>query len=432
MATSVWLGEDVDVTLLAANGGSPIRTERWPLWPASAPGTLDALNEVLHSGRWAISGPYQGKQSFERRFAAAFAEFHEVPHCVPTSSGTASLMVALEACGVGSGHEVIIPGLTWVANASTVAGVNAVPVPVDVDPRTLCLDPAAVERAITPRTAAIVVVHLYSAVADLDALTAIAERHGIPLIEDCAQAHGARYRDRRVGTFGAFGTFSMQHSKVLTSGEGGAVITADAALSRRAEHLRADGRTYTPHVPAVGEMELAQTAELMGSNRCLSEFQAAILLTQLELLDEQNERRRANAALLDEGLGSIGLTPQVSSPGTTHRTYYEWAGRIEDDEIAELGVERIAQAVAAELAGAAVSPGYPPMNHNRLYQPSTRARFKGRSGLDLTGYSLPVAEDAGRRFATIHHSALLGNESDMKDIVRAFEKVFANHQELRD
>lgn len=114
------------------------------------PGVLDALNEVLHSGRWSISGPYQGRQSFERRFAAAFADFHGIRHCVPTSSGTASLMVALESCGVGADNEVIIPGLTWVANASTVVGVNAVPVPVDVDPRTLCLDPAAVERAITP------------------------------------------------------------------------------------------------------------------------------------------------------------------------------------------------------------------------------------------------------------------------------------------
>lgn len=422
----------MDVTLLAVNGGSPIRTQQWPLWPASGPGALDALNEVLHSGRWAISGPYQGKQSFERRFAAAFADFHGIGHCVPTSSGTASLMVALEACGVGAGHEVIIPGLTWVANASTVAGVNAVPVPVDVDPHTLCLDPAAVERAITPRTAAIVVVHLYSAVADLDALTAIADRHGIPLIEDCAQAHGARYRGRRVGTFGAFGTFSMQHSKVLTSGEGGAVITGDPALSRRAEHLRADGRTYTPDEPAVGEMELAQTAELMGSNRCISEFQAAILLTQLELLDEQNERRRANAALLDEGLGALGITPQVSSAGTTERTYYEWAGRIADDEIGRLGVERIAPAVAAELAGAGIYASYPPMNHNRLYRPATRTRFNGVPGLDLTGYALPVAEDAGQRVVTIHHSALLGDESDMKDIVRAFEKVFTNHQELHD
>lgn len=409
----------------------------WPRWPEPAPGALDVLNEVLHSGRWAISGHYQGKRGFERRFAEAFANFHQTAnfpqttHCVPTSSGTASLMVALEACGVGAGDEVIIPGLTWVANASTVAGVNAVPVPVDVDPQTFCLDPDAVERAITPRTAAIVVVHLYSAVADLDRLTAVAQQHGIPLIEDCAQAHGATYRDRRVGTFGAAGTFSMQHSKVLTSGEGGAVITADAALARRAEHLRADSRSYLDHEPRVGQMELAQTAEVMGSNRCLSEFQAAVLLVQLDLLEAQNARRRANAAILDTALSALGFRPQASSPGTTARTYYEWAARIEDDELGRIGAERVAEAVAAELSGAPVDASYPPLNDNRLYRPETRRRFAGQAAaLDLTRYPLPVAVDAGQRVVTIHHSALLAEERDMHDIVAAFEKVINHRGEL--
>src|ERR1043166_725333 len=121
----------VDTRTLAIHGGERIRTQAWPLWPQPAPGALEALNEVLHSGRWAISGPYRGRRSLERRCAEAFAAFHGVDHCVPTSSGTASLLVALEACGVGAGDEVIIPGLTWVANSATVAAVNAVPVPVD-------------------------------------------------------------------------------------------------------------------------------------------------------------------------------------------------------------------------------------------------------------------------------------------------------------
>jgi dTDP-4-amino-4,6-dideoxygalactose transaminase len=419
------------MSVLAVNGGPRVRSQGWPRWPEPAPGALDALNEVLYSGRWAISGPYQGKQSFERRFAEAFAAFHGIGYCVPTASGTASLMVALEACGVGAGDEVIIPGLTWVANASTVAGVNAVPVPVDVDPRTLCLDPAAVAAAITPRTAAIVVVHLYSAVADLDGLTAVAAEHGIPLIEDCAQAHGASYHGRRVGTFGALGTFSMQHSKVLTSGEGGAVVTGSAELARRAEHLRADSRSYLPSEPAVGQMELAQTAEVMGSNRCLSEFQAALLLTQLDLLDAQNERRRANAAVLDAVAPQVGLRPQATAAGTTARTYYEWAARIEDDELGAVGAERVAAAIAAELDGAMVTASYPPMNDNRLYRPGTRKRFAGQVGsLDLTRYSLPVSADAGRRVITVHHSALLGDERDAQDIARAIGKVHDHRHEL--
>src|ERR1043166_3641742 len=142
---------------LAVKGGHPVRQKPWPVWPQPASGALGALEQVLHSGRWAISGHYTGDQSFERRFAAAFAEYNGVRYCVPTASGTASLMVALEACGIGAGDEVIIPGLTWVANASTVAGVNAAPVLADVDRRTFCMDPAAAEALIGPPTPATVV-----------------------------------------------------------------------------------------------------------------------------------------------------------------------------------------------------------------------------------------------------------------------------------
>jgi L-glutamine:scyllo-inosose aminotransferase/L-glutamine:2-deoxy-scyllo-inosose/3-amino-2,3-dideoxy-scyllo-inosose aminotransferase len=339
-------------------------------------------------------------------------------------------MVALEACGVGAGTEVIIPGLTWVANASTVVGMNAIPVPVDINPDTLCMDPAAVRRAITPKTAAIVVVHLYSGVADLDGLVAVAEDHGIPLIEDCAQAHGATYRGRKVGTFGAMGTFSMQHSKVLTSGEGGAVITASPDLARRAEHLRADGRTYAGTEPAAGEMELVQTAEIMGNNRCISEFQAALLIAQLAILDEQNAHRARNAELLDAAVRAVGFRPQATSPGTTARTYYEWAAWIEDEELAALGSERVAAAIAAELGTGAIDPSYPAFTNNRLYRPETRKRFAALGAPDPTSYDLPVCVDAARGVVTIHHSLLLGDEQDTLDIANAFEKVQANRREL--
>jgi L-glutamine:scyllo-inosose aminotransferase/L-glutamine:2-deoxy-scyllo-inosose/3-amino-2,3-dideoxy-scyllo-inosose aminotransferase len=419
------------MSMLAVHGGPGVRSRDWGKWPEPAPGTLEALQEVLDSGRWAVSGAYQGVKSFERRFAEAFAAFHGLTHCVPTASGTASLMVALEALGVGAGDEVVIPGLTWVANASTVAGVNAVPVPVDIDPDTFCLDPQAVRRAITPRTAAIVVVHLYSAVADLDALVRIAEEYGIPLIEDCAQAHGAAYNGRRVGTFGAIGTFSMQHSKLLTSGEGGAVITDSDRLARLAEHLRADSRSYLSHKPAVGEMELAQTAEIMGNNRCLSEFQSAVLLAQLELLETQNKRRAVNAALLDEAALAIGLRPQATSAGTTTRTFYEWAAAIEDEELRRIGPERLSAAIAAELNGPLMGPGYPSMNRAPLYRPETRKRFAGQvQALDLSRFSLPVAEDAGERVLTIHHSILLGEDKDIADIAKAFEKIVEYRHEL--
>src|SRR5471032_193702 len=281
---------------LAIHGGRPVREGGWPVWPIPAPGALNALNEVLHSGRWSISGPYRGHASFDRRFAESFARYHDVIHCVPAASGTASLMMALEACGVGAGDEVITPTLSWVASASTILGVNAIPVFADVDPKTLCIDPDSVERLITPATKAIMVVHLYSGVADMDRLSKIAKRASVKLIEDCAQSHGAEYRSRKVGTFGHVGAFSMHHTKVLTCGEGGATITSDAEIAHRLQCLRADGRCYTAAPPRSGYSELHEAGEPMGSNRALSEFQSALLIEQLAMLDGQNETRRRNAA----------------------------------------------------------------------------------------------------------------------------------------
>ncbi|MFY0511453.1 DegT/DnrJ/EryC1/StrS family aminotransferase [Streptomyces anulatus] len=410
----------------SAHGTRTVRGgRRWPHWPQPAPGAEAALLDVLHSGRWSIASPSDGTPTQEERFAEDFAAYLGVRHCVPTASGTAALMTALEACGVGAGDEVIVPALSWAASASTVAGVNAVPVFADVDPDTLCLDPAAAEAAITPATRAIVVVHLYSAVADLDGLRAVADRHGLALIEDSAQAHGASYRGRRVGTFGDVGTFSTHHTKVLSSGEGGAAVTDDPVLARRIEHLRADGRTRSPRRPAAGLPELVETGELMGSNRCLSEFQSALLIAQLKVLDEQNARRRDNAELLDGLLGKLGCRPQATSGQTTARTYFGYAVGL-PDSLRDQPSGPVAEALTARL-GLHVRPVYRPLYESPLYAPGTRRRFDFAPGhlkrLDPGRYDLPAADRAARTFLTFHHAALLGDASDMRDIAAAFRHV---------
>ncbi|MDV9199086.1 DegT/DnrJ/EryC1/StrS aminotransferase family protein, partial [Streptomyces sp. Wh19] len=404
----------------------------WPRWPRPAAGAGPALNEVLESGRWSIASPYDGRPTYEQRFAARFTRYVGVRRCVATASGTAALMAALEACGVGAGDEVIVPALSWIASASTVLGVNAVPVFVDVDPGTLCLDSAAVEAAITERTKAIVVVHLYAAVADLDALSGLAARHGVALIEDCAQAHGARFRGRHVGGFGSAGTFSMHHTKLLTSGEGGAVVTDDDALARRVEHLRADGRCSPPAPPPIGTAELVETGELMGSNRCLSEFQSALLTVQLGELDRWNAVRRRNAFLLDKLLGGLGYTPQSTAPGTTERVYFTYAVGL-PAQLTAAGAPVVAEAVTAELRYP-VRPVYPPLYASRLYDPASRRRFsisaEHTARVSGPGQPLPVAEAAARRTLALHHAALLGDEEDVHDIAAAFEKVLRHAAEL--
>ncbi|MCP9211489.1 DegT/DnrJ/EryC1/StrS family aminotransferase [Streptomyces cucumeris] len=421
-------------TGLAMHGAAPVRGARpWPPWPQPAAGAGAALLDVLHSERWSIASPCTGEPTREQRFADEFAAYLGTSHCVPTASGTAALMTALEACGVGAGDEVIVPALSWAASASTVLGVNAVPIFVDVDPHTLCLNQAAAEAAITSATKAIVVVHLYSALADLDALQAIAGRHGLALIEDSAQAHGARYRGLKAGTFGDVGTFSMHHTKVLSSGEGGAAVTDNPNLARRIEHLHADGRVRSADFAGVGMPELVETGELMGSNRCLSEFQSALLSAQLTDLDRQNAIRRANAVLLDELLGELGLSPQRTSPHTTERTYFGYAAALPDDVLRTVPSDVIARAVTAEL-GLHVRPVYQPLYASPLYDPSSRPRFaispEHLKQIGPGGYDLPVARQAAESFLTFHHSALLGDASDMRDIAEAFRRVLAHRSRL--
>ncbi|MEU9410981.1 DegT/DnrJ/EryC1/StrS family aminotransferase [Streptomyces sp. NPDC048281] len=419
---------------LAVAGGASIRGNKpWPHWPRAAAGAAHILGEVLESGRWSIASPSNGRKTYEQRFAAQFAEYVGVQQCIPTASGTAALMTALEACGVGAGDEVIVPAISWIASASTVLGVNAVPVFVDVDPHTLCLNPAEVEAAITKATRAIVVVHLYSSVADVEALRAIGDRHGVALIEDCAQAHGARFHNRHVGGFGAMGTFSMHHTKLLSSGEGGAVVTSDDALARRVEHLRADGRCRSVVPAAIGAAELIETGELMGSNRCLSEFQSALLTVQLRELDEWNAIRRRNALMLDKLLGELGFVPQATTPGTTERVYFNYAVKVPTGPLAAAGMPTVSDALTAELHFA-VRPIYPPLYASRLYDPASRRRFAISEGhlarVSEQRRSLPVAEAAAGQTVTLHHAALLGDEQEVRDIVAAFEKILVHGTEL--
>ncbi|MEU8352937.1 DegT/DnrJ/EryC1/StrS family aminotransferase, partial [Streptomyces sp. NPDC048845] len=368
----------------------------------------------------------------ERTFARRFAEYNGTGHCVPAASGTAALMIALEACGIGAGDEVIVPGISWVATASTVLAVNAVPVFAEVDPDTLCLDPAAAEAAITPATRAIIVVHLYSALADMDALRALARRHDLTLIEDAAQAHGAVHRGAKAGTMGRAGAFSMHHTKVLTCGEGGAAITADPQLALRMAELRADGRHQPEQPPPLNEMELVTTGTVMGSNRALSEFHAALLIAQLGRLDQQNEQRAVQAAALEKSLADLGFATQRTSEGTERRTYFGFVIRL-PEEFDGIDSAAAAAAVSAELS-LPVKPVYPAIPASPLYRPDSRRRFdlgdRHRGRIDRARHRLPVSERAAARHLTFHHSALLGERSDVDDIAAALGKLRDHRADL--
>jgi dTDP-4-amino-4,6-dideoxygalactose transaminase len=271
----------------------------------------DAISKVLESGEFVLGSEVA---SFEREFAA----YCGTSECIALNSGTSALHLALLAAGVGRGDEVITVPFTFVASVAAVLYAGAQPVLVDIDPRSFTLDPAAIETAITPRTRAIMPVHLYGQPADMDPIMEIARRHGLVVIEDAAQAHGAKYKERSAGSIGDIGCFSFYPTKNLGAyGEGGAVTTSNAEYARKIRMLRdwgQDGKYH--HV-------------LRGYNYRMEGLQGAILRVKLRHLQQWTESRRAIASKYDSLLADCSVDRSVEMPWARH-AYHVYTLRAQD------------------------------------------------------------------------------------------------------
>jgi perosamine synthetase len=317
--------------------------------PLIGPEERAAADRVLASGALA-----QGPEV--EAFEAEFSAWVDGRECVAVSAGTAALHLGLLAAGVGPGDEVIVPSFTFAATANAVALCGARPVFADIEARSFCLDPAGVDAAVTPSTAAVVAVHLYGHPADLPALEAVCSRHGLLLVEDAAQAHGARLDGRAVGSWGAVGMFSFYPTKNMTTGEGGMITTADPEIARTARLLRNQG------------MADRYRNELVGFNARMTDVAAAIGRVQLGRLAGFNAARQANAARYDAELTGV-VTPPV--PAGAEHVYHQYTVRAPDRDL-----------LAKRLADAGIDTGvYYPVPVHRL------AAF----GLDL---DLPETERA--------------------------------------
>lgn len=294
--------------------------------PVIGEAEIEAAVRVLRSGM-VVQGPEVA--AFEQEFAELVAG----RHCVAVNSGTSALQLTLMALGVGPGDEVIVPSFSFAASANAVRLVGADVVFVDIEPDSFCVDPSAVEAAITPRTTAIMPVHLYGHPAAMDKLMPIAERHGLAVVEDACQAHGAALGGRPVGAFGTAGCFSFYPTKNMHSLEGGMVTTADPELARTLRLLRNQG------------MEQRYANEIVGANMRMTDVAAAIGREQLRQLPDWTERRRANAKFLDSRITAL-VTPPVAD--AARHVYHQYTVRVRADR------DAVQKALSAKGIGNAV------------------------------------------------------------------------------
>ncbi|MBN9499313.1 MAG: DegT/DnrJ/EryC1/StrS family aminotransferase [Alphaproteobacteria bacterium] len=411
---------------LALLGGEAVRRADWPAWPYACPETLRQVESVLRGTKWTLTGQSRSHARFDRDIRERWAEFVGTQFALPCSSGTAGLIMALEALDISLGDEVIVPGLTWVACPHAVCTVGATPILVDIDPATLCIDPQAIRQSITSRTKAILLVHAYCSVANLDDILAICQSAKLHLIEDCSQAHGAAWRRRRVGSFGDVAVFSTHQSKLLSSGEGGLCCTDDEELYSRLQQARTDGRVYESEVAPGNWMSVRRVGARQGRNFVMPEVSAALLVGGLRRLDEENERRSNNHTELGRRLDGIeGVSLVQSDSRVTQRSHWRLVLRIDTASFADLELAQIGNAITAEL-GLPVEPFDTPLHANALYQPLEMAPISRRpDSVDFAPdrFRLPNAELVSGTCLAAPHFALLGSESDIGDIARAVEKV---------
>jgi len=404
---------------LAINGAAPVRTEPFPTWPMNLDASARAAGETVRSGLW---GSIQGEKV--RRLEHRFASFQHAAHGIAVSNGTTALCLALQAIGIEPGDEVIVPAYTFIASASSVVMSNAVPVFVDIDPLTYNLDPDRVEEAVTPRTRAIVAVHFAGLPADMDRINEIAGRHGLAVIEDAAQAHGARWGGRGVGAIGSIGAFSFQSSKNLTAGEGGIMLTNDDGLAAAARSLADCG--HAEQGPRYNHFRVA------GNNR-MTEVQGALLLVQMDHLEAQAEQRHANGEYLTERLGAVpGISPVARPAKADRHARHIYMFRYNEASFGGVPKTRFIEALRAE--GIPASPGYSiPLYKQPVFTERNYGIYQSPalSAVDYGTMNLPVTERACRSEAVwFTQNVLLGDRDDMDDIVRAVAKIGEHRDEL--
>ncbi len=398
---------------LAINGGEPIRTKPFPAWPTLDATDIEAFQDIYDSRHWGVSGTKVPE--FEKKFA----EFQGANYGVCVNSGTSALYVSLKAAGVGPGDEVITTAYTFQATVVAILMTHAVPVFVDTAPDNFLLDASKVESAITGKTKVILPVHIAGYPADMDALVEIARRHRLKLIEDCAQAHGAEWRGRGVGSWGDFGCFSFQSSKNLCAGEGGIILTTDRELYERAWAFHNCGRT-----PPDAEYGMV---EPFGGNFRMTEWQAGLLLSRLTRLESETNHRHMNMRWLDGWFGEIpGIKVTPLDPRATRGGCHGYKAIFDAEEFGGISRKIFLNAMRAE----GIPMGY--WYATPMYRADFLASNLFGQEQDLSEAHCPETEKLCQTGLALGQNVLMGSEVDMEDIIEAAMKVRRNVAELKE
>ena len=414
---------------LALFGGPKVRTQGFGSHPIIGEEEKKAVMEVLESGHLStfIAAPGQFFYGGERirQFEREFAEYHGVKYAIAFNSATAALHAAVVAVGVDAGEEVIVPPYTFTSTATCALMHNAIPVFADIAANTCCLDAASVEANVSPLSRAIIPVHLFGHPADMDAIMAVARKHNLRVIEDCAQSPGARYKNKLVGTIGDCGIFSFTENKNITTGEGGMLITNDPAIAQAAFMVRNHGEMIV-----ADQKERTYNSSILGWNYRMTEMEAAFGIIQFRKMEKLNALRTELSEHVSRGMSKLpGLKPLPVQPGCTH-AYYVLGFTFDEDE-AGLSRADFGKAMAAE--GVPLGVGYVrPLYLTSIYhenKPSAFRLYKGNARYDKG--ICPVAE-------RMHERELLilgvvrppSTTADMDDVLQAMSKVLEYKHEF--
>lgn len=389
-------------------GGTPVRKTPFPSWPIAGQEEEKAILAVLRSGRW-------NRASAVERFEQEYAKRVGVPGCLATANGTSALLSGLHASGIGRGDEVIIPPYTFVATVNVVLETGAIPVFVDTDIETFQIDAKKIEAAITPRTRAILPVHLGGNVPDMDAIGGIAQKHKLAVLEDACQAHLSEWKGKHVGSLGTWGAFSFQASKNLNSGEGGALVSTDPEVIERGFTFHNNGRDRK------GGSGFVYTTQ--GLNLRLAEFQAAVLLSQMTRLEAQSQRRSANAAQLTGLLKQIpGIQPARQHEGCTRNAYHLYMFRYDPAAFSGLPRAKFLEAMQAE--GVSASSGYSPLNREPFLAATIARNYGKQQSKEWSGRNdCPMNDRLCNEAVWLTQTKLLGTSQDMENIASAVSRI---------